>query len=306
MKRLTVLWIITALLLLAGYPCYAQDEEESAELFLEEYTDEFQEHFFEALKQKSIQNYDRAINLLLSCKQLDPQSDVVDYQLAKTYFLDKQYIQAQEYAIEALHARPSDFWYLESLVNIMEQQGRPMETIKARVPLDKVELKENLALIYFKKTKYNKALQILESMGDSQFATELGLKIRDSLQQNKAKSTISNQPKQSPKEDDPVAQYRSRMEGFLEKLDYNALEKMSEEALEAYPLQAYFHYAYGAALNGKSETARAIEVLEGARDYLFDDNVLANKIYRELAKAYTTIGNPTKATEYLNKVKPGL
>lgn len=31
-------------------------EEESAELFLDEYTDEFQETFFEGLKQKGIQN----------------------------------------------------------------------------------------------------------------------------------------------------------------------------------------------------------------------------------------------------------
>ena len=38
-------------------------EEESAELFLEEYTDEFQNLFFEALKQKGIQNYQLLVKI---------------------------------------------------------------------------------------------------------------------------------------------------------------------------------------------------------------------------------------------------
>ena len=38
--------------------------EDSSEVFLEEYSDTFQENFFEALKQKGIENYDKAINLL--------------------------------------------------------------------------------------------------------------------------------------------------------------------------------------------------------------------------------------------------
>lgn len=44
------------------YQACAQ-EEESAEISLELYSDEFQEYFFEALKQKGIENYDKAINL---------------------------------------------------------------------------------------------------------------------------------------------------------------------------------------------------------------------------------------------------
>ncbi|TMU55013.1 tetratricopeptide repeat protein [Flagellimonas algicola] len=304
MKKHFNFWVVLALFLGTGYTCYAQ-EEESAEVYLEEYTDEFQETFFEAVMQKSIQNYDKAINLFLECKQLDVSSDVIDYQLAKTYFLDKQYIQAQEYAIETLKAKSGDFWYLENLVNIVEAQGSSLESLKERLPLENSKLKENLALIYFKKAKYEKAQKVLREMGDTKFAHELALKIQDSLNK-KNSSRVEPAKENAPKEDDLLAQNIAKMEELLGTSDFGALEKLAEEALEAYPLQAFFHYAYGAALNGKSDTAKAIEVLEGALDFLFDDDALANKIYKELSVAYTKIGNSSKATEYLNKIKPGL
>lgn len=80
--------------------------EESAEVFLDEYSDDFQVNFFEALKQKGIQNYDKAINALLKCKEMGPEKDVIAYELAKTYLLDKQYINAQQFAEEAVTIDP--------------------------------------------------------------------------------------------------------------------------------------------------------------------------------------------------------
>nr|WP_299386024.1 hypothetical protein [Allomuricauda sp.] len=304
MKRHVKFWIIGTLQIIAVYSACAQ-EQESAELYLEAYTDEFQENFFEALKQKSIQNYDKAINLFLACKNLDPSNPVIDYQLAKTYFLDQKYVVAQDYAISALQSTPSDFWYLENLVNISSKLGSPMETYRNRIPYGNIKLQENLALIYFKQDKYSEALKILEALGDSEFAHELGLKIKDSLQQ-RSPSQETARTKKTVEADDPIAGYRSRMEELIKSSDYVALEKLTKEALENYPLQAFFHYGYGTALNGMSDTAKAIEVLESSLDYVFDDDALSNKIYKELAKAYTTLGNTTKATEYLNKVKTGL
>ena len=288
-------------------PAYTQEEEQSAEVFLEEYTDEFQENFFEALKQKGIQNYDRAIKLFLECKNLDPLNSVVDYELAKAYYLDKQYIQAQEYAIEALNAEPTDFWYLESLVNILEKQGNAVEMVKASIPYTEAKLQENLAVIYFKKKKYQDALKVLGNLGNSEFASNLTLKIKDSLQQKTKNQTNTPAPVvQSSKEEDPVTNYKNRIDALLANADYRQVESIAEEALDSYPLQPYFYFAYGTALNRNSKSAKAVEVLESALDYLLDDDAMANSIYKELSKAYSAIGNPTKAQEYLNKVKSGL
>jgi len=284
---------------------HTQEEEQSAEVFLEEYTDEFQENFFEALKQKAIQNYDRAIILFLECKNLNPLNSVIDYELAKACFLDKQYVQAQEYAVEALNAQPTDFWYLENLINILEKQGSPMESIKEHIPYKENKLQENLAVIYFKKKNYKQALKVLADLGNSKFALELARKINDSLQRKNEKPTTVVGRKTANKEN-PIARYKEKIEDLLSKEDYTQMEVIAAGAIDLYPLQPYFYFAYGTALNRTSRSAKAVEVLKSALDYLINDDAMANKIYKELYKAYTTIGNTSKAQEYLNKVKPGL
>ena len=125
------------------------DVEQSAEVFLEEYSDDFQEHFFEALKQKGIENFDKAVNLLLKCKQLDGDNSVIDHELAKAYYEDKKYTLGEGYAVEAMVSEPENPWYLETLVDILEKQGNSIDAIAGRIPFDNPKLKENLALTYF-------------------------------------------------------------------------------------------------------------------------------------------------------------
>lgn len=284
---------------------YAQEEKESAEVYLEEYTDEFQESFFEALKQKGIQNYDRAIDLLLKCKQLEPNNSVVDYELGKAYLLDKQFVKAQEYAIDAVLQEPTDFWYLDNLLTILDKQGSPLEAIKAQLPYNNQKLKENIAISFFKKKKYEDALSIVNELGASKLATELSQKISDSLQKGKE---LAKGPEVKNIEvvDDPVDQLRSKIEKLLANSQFDELSAVSKEALDTYPLQPYFYYAFGSSLNNKGNPNKAIEVLESGLDYLLDDLQLTNNMYRELSKAYASIGNNQKASEYLNKINKGL
>lgn len=81
------------------------------------------------------------------------------------------------------------------------------------------------------------------------------------------------------------------------------LLKTTEEAMESFPSQPYFYYANGAALNSIQKHKDAIEILEGALDYLIDDIPLENAIYKELVKAYTATNNTSKANMYLSKIK---
>ncbi|RIV72821.1 tetratricopeptide repeat protein [Flagellimonas aequoris] len=305
MKKMFFLWMGVAVSAMTWNTSYAQEEQESAEVYLEEYTDEFQENFFEALKQKGIQNYDRAIDLFLKCKQLDPNDDVVDYELSKAYLLDKKFVQAQEYAIEALLAEPSDYWYLDNLVSVLEQQGSPLETIKAQIPYENQKLRENLALCYFKRKQYADAQKILKELNNSPLALELGRKINDSIQGEREKTAVPVVQQEERDTDDPVAQLRTQLEKLLAASDYKNALTVSKEALDTYPLQPYFYFAYGTALNNTSNANKAIEVLESGLDYLLEDGPLQNNMYRELSKAYTQIGNTQKANEYLNKINSG-
>ncbi len=296
--------MILILILFLGSQEFYSQEEESAEVYLDEYTDEFQELFFEALKQKGIENYDKAVNLLLECKQLDPQNRVLDHELAKVYLAEKEYISALEYSLEALNSDPENFWYLNTLVEILEGQGRTASSIRERLPYQSRILKENLALIYYKRRNYNEALQILKELKESSFAEDLSAKIRDSIDQVK-KTTSPNQPDNVGGEPDPLAEYRQQFENLLVLQEFVKLEELATEALEMFPSQPYFYYMKGRAMVLNKKTNEAVRVLEMALDFLLDDIQLSNDIYTELANAYRALGNLTKANMYLSKIKDG-
>ena len=290
---------------LVHYDTYAQEEQESADVYLEEYTDEFQENFFEALKQKGIQNYDRAVDLFLKCKQLEPNNSVVDYELAKAYLLDKKYVHAQEYAIEALLSEPTDYWYLDNLLTILEKQGSPIETIKQKIPYENKKLQQNMAVSLFKMKKYGEASKVLDDIENSQLKSELNRKINDSLQQDR-KPEIAPVVESETDLNDPLAKLKAGMEQLIAASNFKTLLTDSQEALDAYPLQPYFYYAYGTALNNTGNPNKGIEVLESGLDYLLDDERLKNKIYKQLSEGYSKIGNTQKANDYLNKINSGL
>ncbi|WP_396636171.1 tetratricopeptide repeat protein [Maribacter sp. R77961] len=292
--------------------CYAQEKqeiqiEESAEVFLEDYSDDFQENFFEALKQKGIQNYDRAINFLLECKRLQPDNKVVAYELAKNYHLDKKNIPAQEYAIEALNSDPGNYWYLHTLNAIVGKQGNTLSSLENEIPYKNDVLKENLAQIYFKDGKLEAALAVLNTLEGSKQRTALEQEINGSLQKKKAKQqTVSYTARVENAAPNSIANYKMRIKGLMNMTTANLLlVQLTEEALESYPSQPYFYYSNGYALNRSKKYRDAIEVLEAALDYLINDIALANKIYKELSDAYSAMSNPSKANMYLSKIKPG-
>lgn len=282
-------------------------EEESAEVFLDEYTDEFQESFFEALKQKGIQNYDRAVKHLLKCKEIDASKSVVDYELARTYFLDKKYPQAEQYSIVALNADPTNYWYLENLVTILDKQGSSIENLQGSLPVVEGKMKENLANVYFHKRKYKEALETLQGVKGNSSIENLKRRIKDSIEAvNKGIDKNSKQKEvKNESEENPVAQYRNRLDQLILDSDYQSLEKAAKEALDEFPSQPYFYYAYGMALTRTSRQKQGIEILTDGLDYLLDDNRLRNKMYQELAKAYTSLGDEKRANEYLGKIEPG-
>lgn len=290
---------------------YAQEDqdidvEQSAEVFLEEYSDTFQENFFEGLKQKGIRNYDRAITYFLECKKLQPQNTVVSFELAKFHLYDKQLIVAQEYALEALNGEPENYWYAETLINIVEARKSVIEEVKEELPWNNTVLRGNIAEIYFLKGNYLNAKSVLKGVKTSKKYERLEMKITDSIaKQSKKINPILQSPKPVSSQDiDSVEDYKIQIETLLGATTDNVkLFQTTEEAIENFPSQPYFYYANGAALNRAQKHKEAIDILETALDYLIDDVSLENAIYKELVNAYTATNNTSKANMYLSKIK---
>ena len=301
MKWVYVLKFVLLLGLLLPLRSIAQ-EEESAGISLEEYNDEFQELFFEALKQKGIENYDKAINALLKCKELDPESHAVDHELGRVYQLNRQLALAEEYALMALKGQPGNLWYLNTYLGMMNIQSLDLDDLKGKIPLDNPKLKENLAVILVEKERYELAAGLLKKLQKSAFTTDLLARISDSLER---KNNKINSPAVEGEENtgDPLGMTERELQDLLDKREYAEVNKRSTEALEAYPLQPFFYYAKGVALNGISDFKNAAEYLSMGLDFIDDDQELRNKFYNELAVAYQGLGDPAKANTYLSKMK---
>src|SRR6218665_2343167 len=77
--------------------------------------DDFQEAYYESLKQKGIENYDKAILSLEKCLKLQPENAVIYHELGKNYFFQKNYIDAENALIKASELEPTNKWYLIDL-----------------------------------------------------------------------------------------------------------------------------------------------------------------------------------------------
>lgn len=298
---------------LSPFFTYAQEDEQidieqSAEVFLEDYSDEFQENFFEGLKQKGIQNYDRAITYFMECKRLEPENKVVAFELAKSHLLEKELLLAEEYALEALKGNPENYWYAETLTDIVAAKKSNIDRVTSELPWDNGILRENMAKIYFNKGDYEIAKTILSGVIGTKKYGNLKKRILDSI----AKQDIQKEPvsfsvsAENNKEMNAMEQYKMKINGLMgNDVLSSSILQLSEEAMESFPVQPYFYYANGYALNRTNKYREAIEVLETALDYLINDIPLENMIYKELVDAFTAIDDPVKADSYKRKIKPG-
>ena len=194
---------------------------------------------------------------------------------------------------------------LDNLLTILDKQGSPIETIKQRIPYDNKKLQQNMAVSLFKMKKYREASQVLDDLENSTLKSDLNRKIKDSLQKD-LQPIETPIVQQETDLDDPLAPLKAQMEQLIADADFKKLLSDAQEALGSYPLQPYFYYAYGTALNNTGNPNKGIEVLESGLDYLLDDEGLRNKIYKQLSEGYSKMGNTQKANEYLNKINSGL
>lgn len=136
--------------------------------------DLFQEHFFEALKQYGIENYQRAVDALLKCKKLDDSKPVVYFELGKNYNKLKNFGAAEDALKKAISKEPENEWFLDELYDVYNQQGDTDKAIKTVKQLVKFhpDYRQDLAELYIKNKDYKEALKILDDL-DKEFGIDV-------------------------------------------------------------------------------------------------------------------------------------
>jgi tetratricopeptide (TPR) repeat protein len=162
---------------------FAQDPRESIEDDLGIVEDEFQELFFEALKQKGIENYSRAVDALMQCLKINPDMPEIYFELGKNYKLLKQFPEAEAALKKALELKPNEEWILDELYEVylaQDDRENAMETVKKLVEIHP-DYKQDLATLYMKQGAFKQALDLLDQLDEKFGPNELRDAMRNDI-----------------------------------------------------------------------------------------------------------------------------
>jgi len=130
--------------------------------------DKFQEYFFEALKQKGIENYQKSVDALLMCIKLDDKDPVLYFELGKNYKALKNFGDAEDALKKAVSKSPENEWFLDELYDVYIQQNemdKALKTVKQLVKFHP-DYKQDLASLYMELKKYKEALKLLDELDE--------------------------------------------------------------------------------------------------------------------------------------------
>ena len=127
---------------------------------------EFENNFYEALKQKAIENYDKAIISLEKCLQKEPKNPEIHYQLGVNYLAQKNYIEAENAFQKAVDLEPKQRWYLNGLYDVYYQTkdfNKSIPIVEKLVVFDP-NMKEDLVSLYMTTQQFDKAKTVINDI----------------------------------------------------------------------------------------------------------------------------------------------
>ncbi|MFT5761651.1 MAG: putative Zn-dependent protease [Polaribacter sp.] len=266
----------------------------------------FQDHFFKALAQKSIYNYRIAIQNLEKCNELKPNDVSVLFELSKNYLMMKQFLEAEQYAKQALIIESDNYWILEHLGKIYLASSNIKSAIVIQEKLVKTHLKERekLVYLYFQNNQLEKAKTLLIDLEEANQLTPNLVKFKTQfLKRVVKKITIKTENVQDLiiKFDADKSFDTLRKILTLSTNNKDLLLAFSNKGLELFPAQGFVYLMNAKALNQNNNHKKAIEQLTNGIDFVIDDKNLEVQFYEELAISYGKLGNEKEAIRNKNK-----
>lgn len=227
--------------------------------------DQFQEYFFEALKQQGIENYQRAIDALLKCKKLDDKP-VVYFQLGKNYNKLKNFGAAEDALKKAISKEPDNEWFLDELYDVYNQQDDTKKAIKTVKQLVKYhpDYRQDLASLYIKSKDYKSALKLLDEL-DKEFGISAD---RDYLRNQiynitgRDEDRIENLEERLSNNPDNETNYLKLIYRYSETGETEKAFETAQKLLTVYPESKLVHLALYKFYLNKNQTENAIESMK--------------------------------------------
>jgi tetratricopeptide (TPR) repeat protein len=203
MKKIVVFGFLLGLL---SFPISLLAQTEPEDVALE--SDAFQNHFYESLKQKGMENYDKAIESLEQCLKIQPKNAILFFELGKNYLSQKKYQQAYENFEAATKIDPTNRWYWVGMYDVSYETRNYNQaiTIVEKLIEFKKEYKEDLVSLYMNTQQFDKALDLINELNQTAGKSEKRELykadiLRDAKYQGSEKDNLVNLIKKNPKEE---------------------------------------------------------------------------------------------------------
>ncbi|WP_281297833.1 tetratricopeptide repeat protein [Flavobacterium limnophilum] len=138
-------------------------------------TDKFEDYFYESLKQKGIENYDKAITALEYCLKLKPNDANVHFEMGKNYLASKEYEHAYNSFEKATQIDSKNKWFWVGMYEASyaaKNYNQALISINKLIEFNEI-YKEDLTSLYMVTQQYDKALVLIKELNETIGKTDL-------------------------------------------------------------------------------------------------------------------------------------
>lgn len=162
--------------------------------------DALENNFYNALQQRAIENYDRAVNAIQKCIDKQPNNPAFYYELGKNHLDLDNIIEAEQAFQKATDLNPQEKWYLHGLYDVYyknKDYPKAITVVQKLIPFD-ANLKEDLVSLYVYSNQKEEAIKLLLEMEKTQtLSTTMEYYKLKLLEKQTSISTASNKDEKS-------------------------------------------------------------------------------------------------------------
>lgn len=210
-----------------GFPFQLLAQTEPEDIVMD--NDVFQDHFYEAIKQKGIENYDKAIESLQKCLELQPNNPALFFELGKNYYYQKKYKEAYDNFEKVTQLEPKNRWAWVGMYDVCydtKDYNQAVIVVQKLIEF-KEDYKNDLLSLYMNTQQYDKALTLLNELNERFGNTDQrdmykNQILQDARFQGAEKNNLEEQIRKNPKEES----------NYIELISIYSKSNQEEKALE--------------------------------------------------------------------------
>jgi len=251
---------VCLVLLFNPFSSLSQENADQSSNLSEEKEIKFQEYFFKSLSNKSIRNYQKAIQNLEVCDKLSPRNKTIYFEFSKNYLFLNQTLQARQFIEKALEQDSSNIWMLLHFVSILKKDRNYEEAIKVQLKIIELDpyYRESLIYLYHLNSQSDKALSLLYLLEQEKGLHQKLERLKEKLELSMKPVKLKNDDKDLDKlisdfnENKPSFSMLKQILEIAELNNSEILDNYSKLAVTLFPAQPFSYLSRAKFLHQKT------------------------------------------------------